>query len=124
MSGLSDTVVLALGTTIGLLLQILACVLYNNYYLMILYGVYFLVALPLLMISAGANDPFNQNKKQLHAAYFLTAALFVAALALPLVLFHVDKIERPTLGLGLASVFFFAGFGSAYYYKKNHSSEY
>ena len=92
---------LAFAFSIGILLNVLACVLKlnddvpQNFYPLIVIVFYFLAPFPNLMCGncGGELDFSSSGKMYRDAGYFLTGFLIVSGLALPLVLAHAQTIS-------------------------------
>lgn len=99
--------VLAFTLALGLLCNILACIIWSNWWPIITVIFYFFAPIPDLMCSTcGRNhsDMFNPSSQRnfKDMGYFLTGLLVVSGFALPAVLAHADVINVGALFLAIA----------------------
>ncbi|KAH9705295.1 vacuolar protein sorting-associated protein 55-like [Citrus sinensis] len=91
----------------GIVLQILACALYNNWWPMLTVLMYVLLPLPLLFF-AGSNGSslFSESENSwVNATKFLTGASAVGSIAIPVILKHAGVIGWGALAMELSSFF-------------------
>jgi hypothetical protein len=93
MTQLKSIVLLAFGFALGILLLILSCALYQNWYPMLTLIPFFLSTLPSL------------SKEDI--GYFFTSVFVVSGFGLVLVLNHALVISSSALGLALGACVFF-----------------
>jgi len=94
---------LAFCISIGLLLNILACVLWHNWIPIFVVIAYFLAPLPNL-VCARCNKGYEHTYGHgfQDVGFFLTGVFIVSGFALPGLLAHVNKIDTAALFMGLA----------------------
>ncbi|KAG6391144.1 hypothetical protein SASPL_148895 [Salvia splendens] len=98
----------------GIVLQILACALYNNWWPMltangVLVLMYVLLPMPLLFF-AGSNASYLYTESSngwIDATKFMTGASVVGSIAIPVVLKHAGVIGWGALAMELSSFFIF-----------------
>ncbi|KAH9769844.1 vacuolar protein sorting-associated protein 55-like [Citrus sinensis] len=91
----------------GIVLQILACALYNNWWPMLTVLMYVLLPMPLLFF-AGSNGSslFSESENSwVNATKFLTGASAVGSIAIPVILKHAGVIGWGALAMELSSFF-------------------
>ena len=81
---------------LGLLLNILACALPNNWYPLITVVAYLFVAMPNILCGmCNRGDIWGDgNRGWKNSGYFLTSFFLVGGFAIPLILYHADKITK------------------------------
>ena len=105
-SGLPDIKILlglAFALAIGLLCNILSCVIWSNWWPILVVIAYFFAAIPNFICSRCGSDPLDtsgRNFKDL--GFFLTGALVITGFGIPAVLAHSDVITIGALFLALA----------------------
>jgi len=102
MPNLKVLIGLAGALALGILCNILACVIWGNWLPIFVIIAYFLAPLPNLMCSRCGTDPLDvsgRNFKDL--GFFLTGALVISGFGLPAVLAHAQLIQIPALLLGI-----------------------
>ncbi|XWS38704.1 hypothetical protein CRYUN_Cryun19dG0154100 [Craigia yunnanensis] len=87
----------------GIVLQILACALYNNWWPMLTVITYVLLPMPLLFF-AGSNE---SDDGWVNATKFLTGASVVGSIAILAILKNAGVIGWGALGMELSSYFIF-----------------
>ncbi|XWS62090.1 hypothetical protein CRYUN_Cryun07bG0181400 [Craigia yunnanensis] len=93
----------------GIVLQILACALYNNWWPMLTVIMYVLLPMPLLFF-AGSNGSAllsESDNSWVNATKFLTGASAVGSIAIPAILKHAGVIGWGALAMELSSYFIF-----------------
>ncbi|XP_062146632.1 vacuolar protein sorting-associated protein 55 homolog [Alnus glutinosa] len=93
----------------GVVLQILACALYDNWWPMLTVLMYVLLPMPLLFF-AGSNSSslFSESENGwVNATKFLTGASTVGSIAIPAVLKHAGVIGWGALAMEFSSFFIF-----------------
>ncbi|XP_022718117.1 vacuolar protein sorting-associated protein 55 homolog [Durio zibethinus] len=102
--------VLAILVSLGIVLQILACALYNNWWPMLTVIMYVLLPMPVLFF-AGSNGSSlfseSDNNSWVNATKFLTGASAVGSIAIPAILKHAGVIGWGALAMELSSYFIF-----------------
>eukprot|EP01126_Amoeba_proteus_P005378 TRINITY_DN1179_c0_g1_i3.p1 TRINITY_DN1179_c0_g1~~TRINITY_DN1179_c0_g1_i3.p1 ORF type:complete len:111 (-),score=0.56 TRINITY_DN1179_c0_g1_i3:56-388(-) len=83
--------------SIGLLLNLLACVIWKNWWPFFVVVAYFLAPLPNLICARCNHGPVCKD-----VGFFLTGALIVSGFALPGVLAHMGSMKTQALFMGLA----------------------
>ncbi|XVF10984.1 hypothetical protein REPUB_Repub07fG0230100 [Reevesia pubescens] len=93
----------------GIVLQILACALYNNWWPMLTVIMYVLLPMPLLFFagSDGYSLLSESDNSWVNATKFLTGASAVGSLAIPAILKHAGVIGWGALAMELSSYFIF-----------------
>lgn len=123
--------VLAGGISIGLLFQILACVLYKNWWPALSAFLYVLLPMPYLFFSAssfggpeyGYGDEHSARCWQ-DAGKFLGGLSGIGSLGIPSVLRHAGMISGGALALSLLSAFTLGGTAFAFDYVAAREDEY
>ncbi|KAK9830055.1 hypothetical protein WJX72_009454 [[Myrmecia] bisecta] len=120
---------LALAFSVGVLLQILGCVLWHNWWPMLTAFMYVLVPMPHLFFAAGASSSSaiygsNLASGWVDAGKFLTGFSAVGSVAIPAILFHAQKITAGALGMELAAVAILGGTVFAFDYLSSHDGSY
>ncbi|GJR11924.1 vacuolar protein sorting-associated protein 55 [Tanacetum coccineum] len=93
----------------GIVLQILACVLYNNWWPMLTALMYVILPVPLILF-AGADTSiyFTESENSwVDATKFLTGASAVGSIAIPIILKHAGVITWGAFAMELSSLFVF-----------------
>ncbi|KAJ6963000.1 hypothetical protein NC652_001584 [Populus alba x Populus x berolinensis] len=93
----------------GIVLQILACALYNNWWPMLSVIMYVLLPMPLLFF-AGSNRSSlltESDNGWVNATKFLTGASAIGSIAIPVILKHAGVIGWGALAMELSSFFVF-----------------
>ncbi|XP_076942571.1 vacuolar protein sorting-associated protein 55 homolog [Bidens hawaiensis] len=108
---------LALLFSSSLLLQILACALYNNWWPMLSALMYILVPMPCMFFSDGSTESLISRNDDgwMNAAKFLTGASMVGSLAIPIILRHAAFISTGAMLIEFVSFFIFLGTVMCYY---------
>ncbi|EMS65469.1 hypothetical protein CFC21_085126 [Triticum aestivum] len=109
----------------GIVLQILACALYNNWWPMLTVLMYLILPMPLIFF-LGSDSPSimsNENDGWVNFTKFLTGASIVGSIAIPSILKHAGVIGWGALTMELSS---FAVFGLAivWFLQMNSEDEY
>ncbi|XP_021288261.1 vacuolar protein sorting-associated protein 55 homolog [Herrania umbratica] len=93
----------------GIVLQILACALYNNWWPMLTIIMYVLLPMPLLFFagSDGSSLLSESDNSWVNATKFLTGASAVGSIAIPAILKHAGVIGWGALAMELSSYFIF-----------------
>ncbi|KAK8640029.1 hypothetical protein V6N13_138394 [Hibiscus sabdariffa] len=93
----------------GIVLQILACALYNNWWPMLTVIMYVLLPMPLLFFTGSdASSLFSESDNGwVNATKFLTGASAVGSIAIPAILKHAGIIGWGALAMELSSYFIF-----------------
>ncbi|KAK9984904.1 hypothetical protein SO802_034429 [Lithocarpus litseifolius] len=91
----------------GIVLQILACALYNNWWPMLTVLMYVLLPMPLLFLagSDGSSVLSESESPWVNATKFLTGASAVGSIAIPAILKHAGVIGWGALVMELSSFF-------------------
>ncbi|EEF33585.1 vacuolar protein sorting-associated protein 55 homolog [Ricinus communis] len=93
----------------GIVLQILACALYNNWWPMLTVIMYVLLPMPLLFFAGSDGSSLFQesDSRWVNATKFLTGASAVGSIAIPAILKHSGVIGWGALAMELSSFFVF-----------------
>lgn len=94
----------------GIVLQVLACALYNNWWPMLTVIMYVLLPMPMMFFGGSdASSMFTESSGNswMHAAKFLTGASTVGSIAIPAILKHAGIIGWGALTMELSSFFVF-----------------
>ncbi|KAK8650284.1 hypothetical protein V6N13_139929 [Hibiscus sabdariffa] len=92
----------------GIVLQILACALYNNWWPMLTVIMYVLLPMPLLFfMGSDASLLSESDNGWVNATKFLTGASAVGSIAIPVILKHAGIIGWGALAMELSSYFIF-----------------
>ncbi|OAY24482.1 vacuolar protein sorting-associated protein 55 homolog [Manihot esculenta] len=93
----------------GIILQILACALYNNWWPMLSVIMYVLLPMPLLFFAGSDSSSLfsESNNSWVNATKFLTGASAVGSIAIPAILKHAGVIGWGALAMELSSFFVF-----------------
>ncbi|XP_078441568.1 vacuolar protein sorting 55 (VPS55) family protein isoform X1 [Wolffia australiana] len=91
----------------SILLQILACALYNNWWPMLSALMYVLVPMPCLFFGGGSTHFLTSSEGGgwISAAKFLTGASAVGSVAIPTILRHANLIEAGAMWIEFVSFF-------------------
>jgi len=87
---------------VGVVLNLLACILWHNWLPIIVVITYFLAPLPNFLFGRCTTDAFDNSSSFKDMGYFLTGALVVSGFALPAVLAHAEIIAIPALAMSIA----------------------
>ncbi|XP_040986304.1 vacuolar protein sorting-associated protein 55 homolog [Juglans microcarpa x Juglans regia] len=93
----------------GIVLQILACALYNNWWPMLTVLMYVLLPMPLLFLAGSDSSAiFSESESGwVNATKFLTGASAIGSIAIPVILKHAGVIGWGALAMELSSFFIF-----------------
>ncbi|KAK2426254.1 hypothetical protein P8452_40964 [Trifolium repens] len=92
----------------GIVLQILACALYNNWWPMLSAITYVLLPMPLLFAGSDGSSIYSESDNSwVNFAKFLTGASTLGGIAIPSILKHAGVIGWAAFGLELSSFFVF-----------------
>ncbi|KAJ8774420.1 hypothetical protein K2173_016866 [Erythroxylum novogranatense] len=93
----------------GVVLQILACALYNNWWPMLTVIMYVLLPMPLLFFAGSDSSSLytESNSGWINATKFLTGASAIGSIAIPAILKHAGVIGWGALAMELSSYFVF-----------------
>ncbi|KAH0737060.1 hypothetical protein KY290_035765 [Solanum tuberosum] len=93
----------------SILLQILACALYNNWWPMLSALMYVVVPMPCLFFGGGSTQFLisRDGGGWMDAAKFLTGASAVGSIAIPIILRHADLIQTGAMFIEFVSFFIF-----------------
>ncbi|KAK7330862.1 hypothetical protein VNO77_25068 [Canavalia gladiata] len=102
-------VVLAILVSGGIILQILACALYNNWWPMLTAITYVLLPIPLCFFKGSERSSIfsESDSRWVNATKFLTGASAVGSIAIPTILKHSGVIGWGALAMELSSFFVF-----------------
>ncbi|KAK4751711.1 hypothetical protein SAY87_020509 [Trapa incisa] len=90
----------------GIVLQILACALYDNWWPMLTVIMYVLLPMPLLFFTGSDSSLFTESDSGwVNATKFLTGASSVGSIAIPAILKHAGVIGWGALAMELSSFF-------------------
>ncbi|EYU20224.1 hypothetical protein ABFS83_01G000700 [Erythranthe nasuta] len=94
----------------GIVLQILACALYNNWWPMLTVLMYVLLPMPLIFFAGFDTSSLYSESTSgwIDAAKFMTGASTVGSIAIPVILKHSGVIGWGALAMELSSFFVFA----------------
>ncbi|KAK1299901.1 hypothetical protein QJS10_CPB13g01531 [Acorus calamus] len=89
----------------SILLQILACALYNNWWPLLSALMYVLVPMPCLFFGGGSTHFLTSRDGDgwINAAKFLTGASSVGSIAIPVILRHADLISTGAMWIEFTS---------------------
>ncbi|KAG4930507.1 hypothetical protein JHK82_047583 [Glycine max] len=109
----------------GVVLQILACALYNNWWPMLTAITYVLLPMPLLfLVGSGRSSLFSESDSSwVNATKFLTGASAVGSIAIPAILKHSGVIGWGAFAMELSSFFVFV-FAILCYIRINDEDDY
>ncbi|OIS99781.1 vacuolar protein sorting-associated protein 55 homolog [Nicotiana tabacum] len=93
----------------GIVLQILACALYNNWWPMLTVIMYVILPMPLMFFAGSDTSSLYSESGSgwLNATKFLTGASTVGSIAIPIILKHAGVIGWGAMALELSSFFVF-----------------
>ncbi|BBH02956.1 Vacuolar protein sorting 55 family protein [Prunus dulcis] len=92
----------------GIVLQILACALYNNWWPMLTIIMYVLLPMPLLFFVGSDSSVLSESDNGwVNATKFLTGASAIGSIAIPAILKHAGVIGWGAMAMELASFFVF-----------------
>ncbi|BFG31145.1 hypothetical protein CerSpe_174190 [Prunus speciosa] len=92
----------------GIVLQILACALYNNWWPMLTVIMYVLLPMPLLFFVGSDSSVISESDNGwVNATKFLTGASAIGSIAIPAILKHAGVIGWGAMAMELASFFIF-----------------
>lgn len=93
----------------GIVLQILACALYNNWWPMLTVIMYVTLPMPLVFFAGSDTSSLYTESGScwLNATKFLTGASTVGSIAIPIILKHAGVIGWGAMALELSSFFVF-----------------
>uniref|UniRef100_A0A1D1YEY0 Vacuolar protein sorting-associated protein 55 n=1 Tax=Anthurium amnicola TaxID=1678845 RepID=A0A1D1YEY0_9ARAE len=101
--------VLAIMVSAGIVLQVLACALYNNWWPMLTVLTYVLLPMPLMLFSG--SDAYSlmstEGDSWVDITKFLTGVSAVGSIAIPSILKHANVICWGALAMELSSLFVF-----------------
>ncbi|EFN55013.1 hypothetical protein CHLNCDRAFT_134836 [Chlorella variabilis] len=114
---------LAASFFLGLLLQFLGCALWHNWWPMLTAFVYVLVPMPWLFFGGAGSGGSNLASSWQDAGKFLVGFSAVAAVAIPTILYHAQKITAGALWMELAAMAILGGTVLAWqFYSENEGS--
>ncbi|XP_022155500.1 vacuolar protein sorting-associated protein 55 homolog [Momordica charantia] len=93
----------------GIVMQILACALYNNWWPMLSVIMYVLLPMPLLFFGGSDSSSLytESNDSWINATKFLTGASTIGSIAIPIILKHAGIIGWGALAMDLSSFLVF-----------------
>ncbi|KAI3802170.1 hypothetical protein L1987_30300 [Smallanthus sonchifolius] len=102
---------LALMFSSSLLLQILACAIYSNWWPMLSALMYVLMPMPCMFFGGGSTEYLltRDGGGWIDAAKFLTGASAVGSIAIPIILRHAHLISTGAMLIEFMSFFIFVG---------------
>ncbi|XP_057843935.2 vacuolar protein sorting-associated protein 55 homolog [Cryptomeria japonica] len=108
----------------GIVLQILACALYSNWWPMLTATMYIIMPMPLLFFGGGDSSFANSADAGgwVDIAKFLTGASVIGSIAIPSILKHADVIGLGAMFLVFSSLFVF-GLTAYFYILMNSEDE-
>lgn len=121
---------LAFTFSLGVLLQLLGCVLWHNWWPLLTAFMYVLVPMPYLFFGTGASSSASiyggssLASGWIDAGKFLTGFSAVGSIAVPAILFHAQKITSGALWMELAAVVVLGGTVFAFDYFNSSDSGY
>ncbi|KAG8375825.1 hypothetical protein BUALT_Bualt10G0140600 [Buddleja alternifolia] len=100
---------LAILVSAGIVLQILACALYNNWWPMLTALMYVVLPMPLIFLAGADTSALYSESTSgwIDATKFLTGASAVGSIAIPVILKHAGVIGWGALAMELSSLFIF-----------------
>lgn len=118
-------VVLAILVSGGIILQILACALYNNWWPMLTVIMYVLLPMPLMFFagSDGYSLLSESGNSWANATKFLAGASAIGSIAIPAILKHAGVISWGALAMELSSYFVFV-LAIMFYIRMNNDNDY
>ncbi|KAL0218709.1 hypothetical protein P9112_004362 [Eukaryota sp. TZLM1-RC] len=105
MGKLLSSLVCAIVGALGLIAVFYAAVTWREYGLLLILA--FGVLSPLAELVTKADDSFGEPDGFVIMGKFVTAALATSGFCLPILLFHIEKIEGLPLAIGLVGAFLF-----------------
>ncbi|XP_010275333.1 PREDICTED: vacuolar protein sorting-associated protein 55 homolog [Nelumbo nucifera] len=115
---------LAILVSAGIVMQILACALYNNWWPMLTVLMYVLLPMPLMFfMGSDTSLLLESGNSWVDATKFLTGASAVGSIAIPAILKHADVIGWGALAMELSSFLIFV-IAIVFYIQMNNESEY
>eukprot|EP01091_Cochliopodium_minus_P005719 TRINITY_DN15621_c0_g1_i1.p1 TRINITY_DN15621_c0_g1~~TRINITY_DN15621_c0_g1_i1.p1 ORF type:complete len:127 (-),score=16.86 TRINITY_DN15621_c0_g1_i1:54-434(-) len=101
MSKVALIIGLSVAFAAGILMNILSCALYGNWWPFFVIIAYVLAPIPTLLCK-GNNDPFSDDTNDAQdIGFFLTGILIVSGFALPAVLTHAGLMKPAALGFAI-----------------------
>jgi len=93
----------------GIVLQILACVLYNNWWPMLTALMYVILPVPLILFAGSDTSVLfaESESSWVDATKFLTGASSVGSIAIPIILKHAGVITWGAFAMEMSSLFVF-----------------
>ncbi|KAD0208965.1 hypothetical protein R6Q59_010820 [Mikania micrantha] len=93
----------------GIVLQILACVLYNNWWPMLTALMYVILPVPLILFAGSDTSIYYTESESswVDATKFLTGASAVGSIAIPVILKHAGVITWGAFAMEISSLFVF-----------------
>lgn len=114
---------LAILVSAGIVLQILACALYNNWWPMLTVIMYVLLPMPLMFFTGSSSSLMSgEGGGWIDFTKFLTGISAVGSIAIPSILKHADVIGWGALAMDLSSFFIFV-FAILCYLKMNNDGD-
>ncbi|XP_068636277.1 vacuolar protein sorting-associated protein 55 homolog [Aristolochia californica] len=115
---------LAILVSSGVVLQILSCALYNNWWPMLTVSMYVILPMPLLFFAGSdtASIMSSSGDSWVDATKFLTGASAVGSIAIPAILKHANVICWGALAMQLSSFLLFVL--AIVYYLQNSNDDY
>ncbi|KAA0053070.1 hypothetical protein IC582_014980 [Cucumis melo] len=103
--GMGKVAFLAILVSGGIVMQILACALYNNWWPMLSVIMYVLLPMPLLFFAGSDSSSLytDSNDSWINATKFLTGASTVGSIAIPVILKHAGIIGWGAMAMDLSS---------------------
>mmetsp|Transcript_14036 Transcript_14036/g.30388 ORF Transcript_14036/g.30388 Transcript_14036/m.30388 type:complete len:133 (+) Transcript_14036:70-468(+) len=129
---LSDTrviLVLALMFSTGVLLQLLGCVLFSNWWPMLVGIIYVLVPMPYIFFGSAGGDGYSLYSSNLQSGWvdagkFLAGFSAVGSIAIPAILAHAQVITTGALIMELAAAVVLGATCVVYDYFSNKEDSY
>ncbi|PKA53265.1 Vacuolar protein sorting-associated protein 55 like [Apostasia shenzhenica] len=109
----------------GIVLQVLACSLYNNWWPMLTVVMYVILPMPLLFFAGSDSSSLMSSDADswVDVTKFLTGASMVGSIAIPSILKHAGIICWGALAMELSSFFIF-GVAIVFFQQMNNETEY
>ncbi|KAJ4950424.1 hypothetical protein NE237_027256 [Protea cynaroides] len=125
MADFVKLVILAILVSAGIVLQILACALYHNWWPMLTVLTYVLLPMPLIFFVGSDTTSLvsESGNSWVDAAKFLTGASAVGSIAIPSILKHAGVIGWGALAMELSSFLLFA-IAMVWYIQMNKEDDY
>ncbi|XP_042510763.1 vacuolar protein sorting-associated protein 55 homolog [Macadamia integrifolia] len=115
---------LAILVSAGIVLQILACALYNNWWPMLTVLMYVLLPMPFMFFVGSNSSLFSESENSWeNATKFLTGASAVGSIAIPSILKHADIIGWEALVIEFSSLLVFL-IAIGFYVQMNTEDDY